>query len=98
MLRLEPPAEVAGGGRVGNPLGAEQVEIGLVLPPQFEIFQARASAQRVVGQVEHVVRLVIRQMHFEQVQPLVDLLGQSQLADQLMHQSDAADHCYSGRV
>ena len=84
--RQKSPAVVGSGIR----WRAKQVEIGLVLPPQFEIFQAGAAAQRVVGQVEHVVRLVIRQMDLEQMQPLVDRLGQTQLRDQLVDQPDAA--------
>ena len=84
------PAEVACRGGIGNSLGAQEIQIGFVLPPQLEVFQALRSAQPVVGQVQDVVRLVVRQMHLEQMQALVDRLGQSQLTGQLLHQSDAA--------
>jgi hypothetical protein len=52
--------------------GAEGVEINFVLATQFEIFQAGAVAQGVVGKVEDVIRLVIGQMNLEQVQVVVD--------------------------
>jgi len=86
----EAAAEVARRGRIGNPLGAQQIEIGLVLPPQFEVLERAPRAERVVGQVEHVVALVIRQMHLEQVQPLVDRLSQLEPPHQLLHERQAA--------
>jgi len=58
------PTEVAGRGRVGDPLAAQGVEEHLVVAPQLDVFQPRPFAQRVVGQVQHVVRLVIRAMDF----------------------------------
>jgi hypothetical protein len=90
IFALEAPAEVAGGGGIGNPLRAQQIEIGLVLTSQLEVLQARATAQRIVGQIEHVIRFVKRQVDFEQLQPRVDGFGQTQMADQLLHQADAA--------
>ncbi len=90
VLRLEPAAEIAGRGGIGRTLGPQQVQIGFVLPPQFEVFQASAAAQCVVGQVEHVIRFVIGQMHLEQMQLTIDLLGQPQVAHHLMDQADPA--------
>ena len=92
MLTLEAATEVARGRRIGDPQCTEQIKVGFVLAPQFEILQARSRTQGIVCQVEHVVRLMIGEMHFEQVQPLVDRFGQPQRADQLLYQSDAAEH------
>ena len=50
-----------------------------------------AVAQRVVGQVQHVVALVIRQMNLQQVQPPVDGLGQVRARwTSSTHRADAA--------
>jgi hypothetical protein len=64
---IEAATEVAGRSRVGNPLGPEQVQIGLVLPPQFEVLQTRSGTQRVVRQAEHMIRLLIRKIELEEV-------------------------------
>ncbi len=90
MLARKPPTEVTGRGRVRNPLGAEQVEIGLILAAKLQVFQTRSLAERVVRQARHVIRLVIRQINLEQVQPPVDRLRQSQHANELLHETDAA--------
>ena len=87
---VEAAAEVAGGGRVGNPLGAQGVEEDLVVASQFDVFQPSAVAQGVVGQVQHVIRLVIGHVDFQQVQAAVDGVDQSDLLCQPMHQADAA--------
>ena len=87
---LEAAAEIAGRGRIGNAAGAEGVEEDFVVAAQFEVLQAGAVAQGVVGEVQHVVGLVIRQMDLEQVQAPVDGLGQAQLPDQQQHRADAA--------
>ena len=47
---VEAAAEVAGGGRVGDAAGAEGVEEDLVVAAQFEVLQAGAVAQGVVGE------------------------------------------------
>ncbi len=72
VLRLEAAAEVTRRGGIRNPEGAQRVQIGFVLPPQFEILQAPRVAQRVIRNVQHVVGFVIGQMNLEQVQPLID--------------------------
>ena len=41
--------EVSAGGRVRNALGAQTIEEGLIIAPQFNILQPRALQQRVVG-------------------------------------------------
>jgi hypothetical protein len=47
-------------------------------------------AQRVVGDVEDVVGLVIGQVDLEQVQSFVDGLGQPDLLSESVNESDAA--------
>ncbi len=88
--RGEPPAEVAGRGRIGNPPRAERIEVNLVGAAQFEMFEARPAGQQVVGDVQHVIRLVVRQVELQQVQAVVDRRGQSQLLHHQMQRSEAA--------
>ena len=66
----EAAAEVAGGGRIGDAAGAQGVEEDLVVAAQFEVLQAGAVAQGVVGEVEDVIGLVVGQVDLEQVQPV----------------------------
>ena len=51
----EAAAEIPGGGGVGDASGAEGVEIDLVVASQFEMLDAAAARQEVVGDVEDVV-------------------------------------------
>ena len=78
----EAAAEVAGGGGIGDAACAQGVEEDLVVAAQFEVLQAGAVAQGVVGEVEDVVGLVIGQMDLEQVQAVVDGVDQAELAGQ----------------
>ena len=52
--------------------------------------QAGAVAQGVVGEVEHVIGLVIGQMNLEQVQLVIDGIDQADLAGQDVKGADAA--------
>ena len=74
----EAPAEVAGGRGVGDAVRAQGIEKGVVVAPQFQVLETGAVAERVVGDVEDVVGLVIGQVNLEQVQVLVDGLGQAE--------------------
>ena len=55
MILRKAATEVTRRGGVGNARGAQCVEVGFVLPSQFQILQATPIAQGVVGNVEHVV-------------------------------------------
>ena len=90
VRRRESPAEIARRGRVGNPLGSQGVEIHLVVASQFQMLDPRAAGQNVVGDVQHVVRLVIGQMPLEQMQVPVDQIHQTALPRQQVHRADAA--------
>ena len=86
----EAAAEVAGGGGVGDAVGAQGVEEDLVVAAQFDVVEAGAVAQGVVGEVEDVVGLVVGEVELEQVEALVDGLGEAELADQEVDGADAA--------
>src|SRR5262249_40817835 len=72
-------AEVAGGGGIGNALGAEGVEEDSVVAAQLDVLQTVAVAQGVVGDVEHVIGLVVRQMDLEHMQASVDVVDEADL-------------------
>ena len=78
----EAAAEVARRGGIGNAPGAQGIEIGLVVAEQFQMFQARAAGQQVVGDVQHVVGLVVGQMDLQQAEAAVDGLGEPELPHQ----------------
>ena len=86
----EAAAEVAGGGGVGDAVGAQGVEEDVVVASQFDVFEAGAVAQGVVGEVEDVIALVIGEVELEQVESLVDGLDEAELADQQLDGADAA--------
>ena len=86
----EAAAEVAGGGGVGDPLGAQGVEIDLVVAPQFEMFDAFAAGEDVEGDVQDMVGFVIGQMPLEENKLGVDLVDQPGVASQQEHGTDAA--------
>ena len=72
----EASAEVAGRGGVGDAVGAECVEEDDVVASQFDVVEASAVAQCVVGEVQNVVTLVIREVVLEQVESLIDGLSE----------------------
>ena len=87
----EPPAEVPRGRRIGDPLRPKSVEIHLVVAAQLNVLQTRPSTQRVVGDVQHVVRLVVRQMHLEHLDSLVEGGDQPRASREQVHHPDPAD-------
>ena len=84
------------GGRSRRPwsgrecAGPQGVEIGLVVAAQFQVLQARAAGQQIVGDVEHVVRLAVGQVDLQQIKTPIDGGLQFQPLDQQMDRPDAA--------
>ncbi len=91
----EAAAEVACRGRVRDQVRAQGVHVRRVMAQPLDVLQPRAAAQHVVGQVQHMIGLVVRQVHLQQLQPVIDLLDQPQLGDQPVHRGDPAE---AGRV
>ena len=89
IRRREAAAEVPGGGGVGDAFGPQGVEIDLVVAADLQMFQAAAAGQEVVGDVQDVVALVIRQVPLQQVEALVDVVDQSDLLGQQVDGPDA---------
>jgi hypothetical protein len=89
-MTLKPPAEIPGGGGIGNPLRPQRIEIRLVAAQQFQIFNAGPSRENIERQTQHMVALKIRQMPLEQRHAQVDQLRQSHALAQLLDHADAA--------
>jgi hypothetical protein len=82
--------EVARRGGVGNPFGAQRVQIDFVVTPQFDVLQSLPAGQNVVGDIQHMIRLVIRQMPLQHMHMTVDVLNQSTFLRQQMHTAHPA--------
>ena len=54
------------------------------------MLQTRSAGQQVVGDVQHVVRVVVGQMDFQQAEALIDCPIEAQRSHQQVHGSDAA--------
>jgi len=94
----EAAEEVASGGGVGDARDSQGVEVGLVGAESFEVLQARAARQDVVGEVEDVAGLEVRQVALEETQFAVDGVGQAELSHQEMEGAEAAGVQTAGLV
>ena len=86
---VEAAAEVAGGGRVRERWRPEAVEEHRVGAAGLDVLQASAAAQRVVGDVQHMVGLVVGPVDLEQLDRRVDLAGQADRLDEAGDHPDA---------
>ena len=86
----EAAAEVPFGGGVGDALGAQGIEIDLVVAPQFDVLEALAAGEDVEGDVQDVVGFVIGEMALEEMEVVVDVADQAGAASQQEHGADAA--------
>src|SRR6202044_991078 len=85
---VEAAAEVAGGGRVGDAIGPERIEVDLVVAAQLEMFHATAAGEEIQGDVQDMVGFVVGQMALEQVEIAVDILDE---LDPLSQQEEGPD-------
>ena len=88
--RHEAPAEITFGGGIGNSLGAQGVEIDLVVATQFKMFEALATGDDVESDVQDVVGFVVGQMSFEKVEIPIDSVDQADLLSQQKNGTDTA--------
>ena len=86
----EAAAEVACGGGVGDALGAQGIEVDLVVAPQFEVLDPFAAGEDVEGDVQDVVGFVVGEMSFEEMEVAVDVADQADPLRQQEHGADAA--------
>ena len=86
--RVEAATEIARRGGIGNAAGPQGVEVGLVAAEQFQVFQARSPGQQIVGDVQHVVGIVVGQMDFQQTEVTVDRPIETELPHQQVDRAD----------
>ena len=89
VRQLEPPAEVPRGSGIGNSLGAEGVEIDLVVASQLEVFDLATAGQDVEGNVQDMIGFMVGKVAFEEMKLLIDVLDQSGSASDQQHGADA---------
>src|SRR5262249_17690137 len=82
--------EVARGAGVGDALGIQGLEIGLVGAEPSQMVQPGAPGQEVQGDVQDRVGLVVGEMALEQMQIVIDVGNQSGPACQQEHSANAA--------
>ena len=56
---------------------SQTIQESFIIAAQLDIFQTLAFQEGIVSQIQYVITLVIGQMPLEQLQPTIDLLGQS---------------------
>ena len=84
----EAAAEVPGGGGVGDASGPEGVEVDLIVATHFEVLDAAASGEEVVGDGEDVVALEVGLMTLEEMEVVVEVFHQMEF---LCHEVDGSD-------
>ena len=62
---VEATAEIARRRWVRDAAGAQRVEVCFVMAQQLQMLQTRSPGQQVVSHVQHVIRLVVRQMELQ---------------------------------
>ena len=83
-------AEISRGCGIGDPCGAQRVEIRLVVAFEFDVFQAPAVGECVVSDIENVIRFVIGEVRLEHFDAAINGGDQPGLRGERMDQSHAA--------
>jgi hypothetical protein len=68
----------------------ERHQVDLVVAEQLQVLKAGAATDKVVGDVEHVVRFVVRQVVRQHGYPAVDLPDEPRLSGQFVNGPDPA--------
>src|SRR5262249_52907477 len=85
-------------GRVGDALGPQGVEVGLVGAQPLEVLEVLAAGHEVVRQAEDVVGLEVGQVPLEQVQVAVEGVGQAEALHEELAGAEAAGVQAAGLV
>ena len=89
VLACEASAEVASGSGVGDAACAQGIEEDLIVAEQLQVLQAGASAERQIGQGQHMVGLVVGQVQLEQLEASVNGLREAETIGEGVDGSDA---------
>ena len=88
--RAEASTEIASGGGVGDALSAEGVEEVDVVAAQFDVLNAVAVAEGVIGDIQYMIGFVIGEVNLEQMKALVDEVDQPDFLGEQVKGADAA--------
>src|SRR5205085_5354984 len=78
-------------GRIRDTACAQGIEEDLVVAENFQIFDTSAATQRQIGQGEHVVRFMVREVDLQQREAAVDGVNEPELAHERVDGADTAD-------
>src|SRR3954453_8151979 len=87
---LNPAQEVTSGGRVGDALRPQDVEVGFVVAQQLQVVDGSAPGQQVEREVEDVVGFKVRDVSLEEMEPGVEGVGQPQALPQQVQNPQAS--------
>jgi len=71
------PTEVPFGGWVGEALGAQGIEIDLVIASQFDVLDPFSAGHNIEGDVKDVIGFVIRVVPLKDMEVVVDIADQA---------------------
>ena len=91
VLGLKPPEEIAGGSGIGDTLRPQGVEIVFIVAEQFQVLQAGPAGQNVIGETEHMVRLMVGEVTFEQMEFAVDGVCEMEALDQQQRSAEPTE-------
>ena len=72
---------------IRHALGSKRLKIDFILPQPLDVLDARAARHEVVGQIQDVIGLVIREVALEHLDVVVDSLCQAEVPYKLVHLS-----------
>lgn len=76
-------------GRIGQRIDAQRVQVDLVGAQALDVVERLASKEDAVGDVQHVIRLVVGPMHLEQPDGFVHLGGEPESGHDVVRRADA---------
>src|SRR5262249_21779072 len=78
------------GRRIRNRPGTKRIEECGVVAPQFDVIEHEPTAQRVVRDVENMVRITVRAAPLQDLQLRIERLDESDFVHELVERADAA--------
>ena len=86
----EASTEIAGGGGIGNALGAEGVEEVDIVAAQLDVLEAIAVAKSVVGEIEDMIGFMVKHVNLEEMEFAIDGVDEADALGEEMKGADAA--------
>ena len=90
LFAIEASAEVPRRRRIGDAASADRVQVHCIVPQQLQVLEPSAAGEVVVRDVQDVIGLVVRPIHLQHIESLIDGLGEPESLGQQLHRTDAA--------